>query len=407
MILGDVAPWRIWLIRLFVLLGPFGSLLTPYGFPRPFRAYYLLLPLFPLFFLKIGKRTLDVCLCFLPFFLYSFVSVAFLEIFGLQNEQDQFFRFCLLFCHVYFTLGAASQIVSYDQIRDLFALYFRSFFIVLGVGYLFFIGYYTDLIPLSFIERFSVLTQFGYGLLRFSPGSYPNEFGILCSFVLSVLILLIFSGQPLQPWGLSRLKLFLWIPLTVGALFLTTTRAAYISFAACFLYLFFQCSSKVKYLFLSGIAAVFLVLQRCGLSFSLSSFLQRIDEGSWGERYFVWLDAFHLFQEHRILGLGFSALSQLHNVYLSLFFELGILGSVILICSFGFYLLFFPPMQKEALFDTIRKIGLVHVFWFAASNHNLHHHLTWFIFFLCFYARSARTEILFFRGKKMFGEQSG
>ncbi len=384
MILGDIALWRSWLIRCFIVLGPLGTLLTPHIFPKPFRTYYFLLPLFPLFFARANKTTFDIGLCFLPFFIYSFASVAFVEVFGFQNEEDQFFRFGLLFCHFYFALGAASYIVSAEEVKNLFSFYFRSFFVVLLIGYVFFIGYYLGAMPLALIERFSILTQFGYGFLRFSPGSYPNEFGIVCSFVLSILMLLVFSREPLHPWGLSRLQLCLWTPLTLFALCLTTTRAAYISFAASFFYLFFRFSHRIKYIFLGGIVLFFLCLQRYGLSLALSHFVQRIDEGSWGERYFVWLDAFHLFQEHRVFGLGFSALSQLHNVYLSLFFELGVLGSIILICSLGFYRIFFPPASKDLLFDTMRKIGLAHVLWFAASNHNLHHHLTWVVFFICF-----------------------
>lgn len=389
MILGDLSCWRRWLVQAFFFLGPLGSLLTPHSLPKPFRFYYVLLPLFPLFFRKMKGQALQIGLIFLPFFLYSFISAAITEALGLQIEDDQFFKFCLLFCHFYFVLGAASQITDAKELKRLISLYLQSFFFMLFIGYAFFIGYHAQLLSFSVIERFSVLAQLAYGVLRFSPGSYPNEFGIVCSFVLSVLILLVLSKEPLRDWGLSPWKLALFMPLTLGALFLTTTRAAYYCFGSCFLYLFFRYSSKIKYLFAGGVFSFLFFLQGFGVSlfhFMWSSFFQKIDEGSWGERYFAWLNAFHLFQEHRLFGVGFSAFSQLHNVYLSLLFELGILGSLILAGCFIAYLVFRPSLQEESALDKIRKLGLVHVFWFAASNHNLHHHLTWLIFFLCFSA---------------------
>jgi hypothetical protein len=389
MILSDVSPWRQWLVRCFVFLGPLGSLLTPHFFPKPFRFYYFLLPLFPVFFVKIRREYLQIGLFFLPFFLYCFVSVIFLEMLGLKIEEDQSFKFCLLFCHFYFALGAASQISSIDELKYVLSLYLRSFFIALLIGYGFFIGYEFHIFPLSLIERFSVLAQFAYGVLRFSPGSYPNEFGIVSSFVLSLLILLVLSKEPLKTWGLSPLKISLLIPLVFGALFLTTTRAAYISFGICFFYFFTRFSAKTKYLFAGGFLSFFLLLQWFEIpffSFVMSSFLQRIDEGSWGERYFAWLEGFHLFQDHRFFGVGFSSFSQLHNVYLSFLFELGVLGSLILVCCLMSYFLFSSSIYKDPLVEKIKKIGLFHVLWFAASNHNLHHHLTWFVFFLCFSA---------------------
>ncbi|MBX9744129.1 MAG: O-antigen ligase family protein [Chlamydiales bacterium] len=375
------------LIKWFVLLGPLGSLLTPRGLPKSFRFYYFLLPLFPLFFLNSRRSAWQICSIFSPFFLYCFFSVLFVKAVGVAREEDQVLRFCLLFAHFSFVVGAAYT--DKIDVASLIVLYVRSFFIVLLLGYVFFLGYYSGYLPLDLIDRFSILTQFGYGLLRFSPGSYPNEFGVVSSFVLSISLLM--SSASDSPAYFSKRPNFLRliIVLTFGALVLATTRAAYLSLAISLLYLYFSSFKKAISVFLLFAFSFFTLLQAIGFSvFSIvfGGFLQKIDEGSLGDRYFAWIDAWNVFREHCAWGVGFGAFPQLHNVYLSFLFELGLVGIFLLLATLRVWsCLRAPAIELSSSFvGKVKTLGLIHVFWFAASNHNLHHHLTWFVLFLYF-----------------------
>ncbi|MCC6127697.1 MAG: hypothetical protein IT584_00645 [Chlamydiae bacterium] len=218
------------LLSLFIYLGPWGTLLTPSFLPRAFRLYYLLLPFFFLFFSRTKESILRIAAIFFPFLMYCFFSALLVEIAGFKRDEDQLFRLCLFVCHFLFALGAASWIESYERLSFLIFGYLQSFFAVLSVGYALFIGYYAGFFSENILERFSILTQFGYGILRISPGSYPNEFGVVCSFVLSVFLLALLIDRmdgPFLPALLSRLR-GVYLFLTFCALILTTTRAAYL-----------------------------------------------------------------------------------------------------------------------------------------------------------------------------------
>ena len=74
--------------------------------------------------------------------------------------------------------------------------------------------------------------------------------------------------------------------------------------------------------------------------------------------------------------------------------EVGIAGSLLLLICLVYYFsehhlqikrAFFSraKSQKERLYTQITLIGLLHIFLFALTNHNMLHHLTWmtFLFF--------------------------
>lgn len=383
MILGD---WRRSLVSLFFVLGPYGTLLTPNFFPKPFRFYYLLLPFFPLLWTQTRALFFRCALSLAPFFLYCLFSVLVAKGLQIELDEDPFFRLCLLFFHTFFALGAAYQIENVEQMKKLLSKYLESFFYVLLIGYALFIGYYLSFVSLEILERFSILTQFGYGVLRFSPGSYPNEFGIVCSFVLSLLLL---ADQEILPKKLQRFS-SLYVFLSFGALILTTTRAAYLSFFFCF----FCLRKQVKRFFLLLGASLAIIWSIWGLSLPAIFFVsleQKFGEGSLGERYAVWKEAFSLFENQPFFGSGFGSFSQLHNVYLAWLFELGILGMLVLGGSLLAFWICSSELgrkemlsREETLMRHVKNIGLIHVLWFAASNHNLNHHLTWLVFFLWF-----------------------
>lgn len=190
-----------WLIYLFIFLGPLGNLLTPGGLPPAFRTYYFVLLGFPLFFNRIDQKQHKLFFLLLPFFLYCFVS-------SMLVDEEAFYatyRFFLLFFQFLFVLGAAAYINSQ---KEALTIYLKSFFISLIVGYTFLFGFYMKLISFETIERFSVLGQFGYGMLRFSIGSYPNEYGIVASFVSAVLLLSLSQKWKALPFSRTTTIIF-------------------------------------------------------------------------------------------------------------------------------------------------------------------------------------------------------
>lgn len=386
--------FKITLILLFAALGPLGNMLTPHFFPDSFRIYYFLLPLFPLFFMMTKERTAKVGIILLPILTYSFFSCFCVEQFGSANESHTLFRYFLLLCQLFFIIGAAGALTKQDQLYSILKTYLTFFFISMGFGYLFFFGYYLKFIPLWLIERFSILTQFGFGILRFSPGSYPNEYGIVSSFVLSILTLIYLDNKRgLFKYG-SKSFLFLYLS-TFLAFLLTTTRAAYLSFFVSFIYIVIKERSFLKILIRASIflTIIFTVLMTFGFNmFSIlkAGFSQKINEGSLGERYYMWQEALEKFDGHGFLGVGFASLTNVHNVYIQLLFELGFFGSILLIGSLFMVMLetSFRYQRKEEtetsrFFRKVRWVGLINVLSFAASNHNLNHHLTWLTFLLC------------------------
>jgi len=386
----------------FAALGPLGNLLTPPFFPASFRAYYFLLPCFPFFFLQVRERIAKMGALFLPFLIYCYLSAVMVENFGSPHEDHTLFRFYLLLCQFLFIIGAASVLRTKEEIFQLIKTYVMFYFLSMLVGYIFFFGYYLQLIPISLISRFSVIAQFGFGLLRFSPGSYPNEYGIVSSFVLSILLLILFDKKETL-FHFSRQWLQVLIIPTFLAFLLTTTRAAYLSFLISLIYISWKSKNFIKtFIQVSIFIGLFFIIL---IAFNLNMFTilakgfsQKIDEGSLGERYFLWRETIEQAKEHPLFGIGFASLTNIHNVYLQLLFELGIVGSLLLLGSLLMFFLesFFKykrPLQDEtSLFlKKIRAIGLINVLSFAASNHNLNHHLTWLVFFLCLYR--ARPEI--------------
>lgn len=395
---------RLLVVYLFVFLGPLGNLLTPSFLPYQFRTFYLLLPAFFIFYDRIYFKELKTFLLFLPFLLYCFASSYFAELTPVLHHESSPFQRCALFvCESLFMFGAAFYLRNHPLAREknrLIRLFLYAFFISLIIGYTFFFGFYLNRVSLSTIERFSVITQFGYGILRFSPGSYPNEYGILASFVASVLLLLIAEKKnPHFQIGIHRRWLFPFFTLTFLALILSTTRAAYLSFFLSLIYIFFISSNFRRLFFInSSILTFFVIAFHKHLGFLFDVFILGFVKmsyklGSFGLRMEHWIEGLEEFKEFHLLGRGYGSLFFIHNVFLEFIFELGVIGFSILLFFLISYFLEHNQrikqtflrrwMNSDELFSNrFIVLGLIHIFWFAGSNHNINHHLTWMIFLL-------------------------
>ncbi|MCB1072337.1 MAG: O-antigen ligase family protein [Chlamydiia bacterium] len=371
------------LIYCFAFLGPLGTLLTPSFMPNAFRFYHFFLILFPLFLIKLKFNEWKTILTFTPFLLYCLVSAYFTHNRIYEVDSYPLFRAFLFISQCLFMFGAAFCL-KVDQ-KKLIVFYLAGFFISLLVGYFFFIGFYSGFISFRTIEHFSVETQMGWGLLRFSPGTYPNEYGNVASFVLSILLLLYAKKK--------RFLTLLFASLTFIALLLTTTRAAYLSFGVALIYLCLASTEIRKLLFKFFLFGTVILFVLKAYSINIFSIFIRglkaisLMEGSAGIRLSYWIKGFKDLDQSIIFGNGFSANIYAHNIYLELLFELGIVGTLLLVSTVIYYLSENSYSIRKLFLDKeittqIMIIGLIHTFLFALTNHNMHHHLTWLSFML-------------------------
>lgn len=395
------------IIKGFIFFGPIGNLIPIWSDMHSFRFFYILLPIGTAVFLVNAKKNakslqrLKICL---PLIFYSilsaFITAAFYDT-AMIDSDNPILRITLLLFLFLFTLLASETIEKYNEEEKikLMFIYIKGYAISLIIGYVMFIGFYLNVFYIDTLEPFHVLIQMGYGLLRFSPGSYPNEYGIVSSFVLSILTFLQMQKnkfQEIYDKNISNnfLLCFLWLG-TLVALFLTTTRAAYIAYL---LTLFYLCCAGAKILtmikrFLWTIIIGLILLTICQMYvydvvgiFTVGYEAFTDENASAYERFNAWDSAQENFKELWLFGLGFGMANGIHNVYLQSAFELGIVGIVFVMVTI-FFMLMYESKHKRSKSDfllIVRNIGLIHILWFAMSNHNLNHHLTWFCVLLCY-----------------------
>lgn len=373
------------LIYCFVFFGPLGTLLTPSFMPYAFRFYHFLLVLSPLFFVNLKAKDWKIVLAFVPFMGYCLFSAYFTHNKDFHRDAYPLFRCCLFVAQCLFMFGAAFCLRGRDEKDRLIRIYLSGFFISLVIGYIFYIGFYLGKVSFATIHHYSVEAQMGWGLLRFSPGTYPNEYGNVSSFALSLLLLLYAKKK--------RFLIFIFAGLTFIAFLLTTTRAAYLSFGVTLVYLCIashEIRKMVAKITLFGLALL-LVLKAYSIDF-FKIFVSGVKTisftyGSTGIRVAEWLKGFEDLNKSIFLGNGFGANILAHNVYLELLFEMGLIGTTllligILIYYFGEHGHRIRKPFKQTNGSQVTIVGLIHVFLFAATNHNMHHHLTWFAFLL-------------------------
>jgi len=409
-IVRPVTPLSTKLVLWFAFLGPIGNLIPVPGAPASFRFFYLMLPPGILIYMWKGvrRRTFNHILILTPVLLYMLCSALYAQIrysnqYG-SSEENPLIRYALFIFLLLFTVCAGEETLSlslHQRLRVLGA-FMSGYLVSLVIGYLFFIGFYLRLFTLDFISRFEILVQWGFGLLRFSPGSYPNEYGVVSSFALAVLTLLfvyrrqLVGSDPIfRRISSTSLLLFSFL-LTLGALFLSTTRAAYVSYMLSILYIgLSQGGFRKPLIFLARTAFAAVGLLLCIQPFFdvesvlVGGYHAFFDQTNFASgRISDWDIALGLYLRQPYLGFGFGTMDMMHNVYLQMLFGLGIIGfsllilTIVVLMARGHGLSPLPvraPVLNapQLLLKRTSTIALIHVLWFALSNHNLNHFLTW------------------------------
>lgn len=392
----------------FCFLGPIGNLLPIPVEISAFRFFYIILLIGIVFIplLGIRRQALNRMIIFFLPIVYIIVSSAlsFISFEEVAADKNPLIRNALLLALFVFSFyyGTETSLFNNHQKIRLVFLYIFGYFVSLIVGYIMFIGFYLGTFSVETISNYHVLLQFGYGLLRFSPGSYPNEYGIVSSFILSILTLIcsnwsvyknnIFSDTKYKP---SLVFIIIFYLLTIIALFLATTRAAYIAYIICLFYILFSKNKIIlvlKHICITVLifSLLFFFIQfyvfdiMTIFSIGYESFAN--EDSSAYSRFIFWRETYELFLDNFMLGIGFAEASNIHNIYLQLLFELGLIGFMILCISlFIFLLMEYERYKRYGNYniqtDFLKKIVIllfIHIIWFGFSNHNLNHHLTWF-----------------------------
>ncbi len=302
-----------------------------------------------------------------------------------------FFSFYIIFFKY---LSNYNAILTYQLYKS--SLY--GFLLVLALGLILFGLYLTGKISQDIYANFTTLYQEAYGYVRLSPGTYPNEFGVLGSFfsILSILFYIV-----------EKKKIYIYISLIclVGVL-LATTRAAYLIYMVSLLWMLISFGTNFRLLKFTSILIIgiglMIILLNQYFQFDFMGILNTsIDsiannEGSSKERVDGYIKVANLFLNSPFFGLGFesNSVSMLHNLPLQLFFGYGIIFSLlILILLFIFIKLcrakainsvFMQSINNNYnmyfFFKNITIILGIHVLLFGLTNHNQSHFLTWIFF---------------------------
>lgn len=282
-----------------------------------------------------------------------------------------------------------------DILNTLISDSFKGFCCVFFLGLALYLGYVSGRVPTDIYNRFTTLEQTAYGYSRFSPGTYPNEFGIICSFYAIYALL-----RSQQKDG-SFFYLILSTIFMTG-IFLTSTRAAYITLLLSYAYSALFAPSVGRRLILSvlPIALAPLVVMTLNVfSFDVLDVINRGYEsaanqtGSSNVRLEDWNAAIDDLLDHLFFGVGFESPKaySLHNLPLQIIYGLGLIGTSLLLVIFVAFTylsknsprntLHFQP-EDFCFLKMIRFVLLIHVLIFGLTNHNQAHFFTWMLFSL-------------------------
>lgn len=377
---------------------------TPFSFVGSFRTFYFLLAIYNLLCLvqppRYQRNSLNLLLGIGLLCLFSASLSLFSQLEAMESLAANPLLRTLIIINLmlgfYFLSLEFGQKQNGSRVLQALHWSYYGFIAVFSLGLALYIARVTGKIPLSLYSRFVSLYQEGYGYLRLSPGTYPNEFGILCSFY-ALYALSIFGAN-------RRLGHLLMFMAFFAGMLLTSTRAAYITFVAGFgwmLWCFPLRAARVQYLAIMSLTIPAMMALLVSLSIDVVSIVEngvnalfKSSGGSVGVRVTDWKNAMEDFQDNLWFGAGFESplAAMLHNVPLQFAYGLGFLPLTLLILmalAFFYYnrhhdlqvVQFSNPLEMKLL-SLIRLLLLGHVIVFALTNHNQTHFFPWVCFML-------------------------
>ncbi|MEO8937735.1 MAG: O-antigen ligase family protein [Burkholderiaceae bacterium] len=242
------------------------------------------------------------------------------------------------------------------------------------------------------------------GLRLRSTFSHPNVFAFFLTLIIA-LTLYVGKGRSFALGPVKRFILNAYLPLLLLMLLLTKTRSAWVACAAMFIgYALLFERRYFVYLILAGVAGLFIpgVGDRLfdltqGGGNSISSY-DRLNSFAWRES--IWRSGFDSMSPiHYVYGYGLEAFKFFsptffresngvnwgaHNVYVQLFFDLGVLGVMAFVWMYGQLL---KGLRSVIAFDRLGSLMLSFVvvaFLLMAASDNMLDYLSfnWYLWFL-------------------------
>jgi len=245
------------LLRLIFFLGPTGIFFTPILDIGSLRTFYFVTAIINIVCLwRVAKRDLAhygalVLISLILFFSSSFCLVS-LD-YDVPLYVNPVVRVVVI-CNLMFGFFNISRVILNSQRLDILQVLlsdsFKGFCCVFFLGLVLYVGYISGKVSSDFYNRFTTLEQTAYGYSRFSPGTYPNEFGVICSFYALYAVLLS------QRKKRAVAYLLLSAVFMIGV-FLTSTRAAYITLVVGYVYIVFSVPSLIRRLVLCLLPLLF------------------------------------------------------------------------------------------------------------------------------------------------------
>lgn len=406
----------------FAFLGVMGKLLTP-GKNGNLKGYYLILPIGLLTLTLLGTRAtwkaLLICVPIVTYLIYSgaTASVALTQSrwqVGYTYSSPGILAALMLVNLSLFVVVVASHIrhASTQSKVRLIEHFLLGYLLTLGVGYVFLVGGSAGVLSRKFINEFSS-TRKPESDSRFMPGCDANEYAIMTSFALTTIIAYALTGvgrrQPERRIAKvlsSPLALAVLIPMTLVALLFTSTRAAMVAFAGGTLWvLCWHLGPQLRHLRISKrwvwysssfvVAAATVIIPFAVWQWKHFMFISKkfsdVTEGTGTAegRLVMWKEALENFASSPLLGYGYHSHEYIHNTWLQVICDLGILGTALLIANGAFIFAHLrcksndldtvrPTSEEQAFLKYTKQIALGTVLWFGATNHNFDQFLTWF-----------------------------
>lgn len=393
------------LARLTLFLAPSGMFFLPIPALGSFRAFYI--PLFLLNILAVAhlrRRQLSeiALLIFVIAVFWISASYGYARFSGhsLGMSANPWVRWAVIanliigFYFLGYWLEDAGNSSEWFKRMD---IPYHGFILLFILGFLLYASVVYGPVPRSVYRHFVTIEQSAFGYMRLSPGTYPNEFGTLCSFF--ALYALIKNSRE---GGVAPILVAL---MSLVGIALTSTRSAYATLVvgASIVVIGIPSMKRQTQVIIATLIAVpsgLLILN--ALSFNTLSVLHggytatvnHPTQGSLGARLQGWSAAYDQFTNFPFLGFGFEApgIIYLHNLFLQEFFGLGLIGcATTILLSILFWLtrkgaaLNAIPCDSAAdrrYMTLIRLVALEHVILFGTNNHNQTHFLTWLAFAL-------------------------
>jgi hypothetical protein len=324
-----------------------------------------------------------IVLLFIPLLSMVYIeNMDWIWLYRLNDEQtdSSFLRLVSLFILLMF-----SAVISSSILKNKFICVYIAEYYILGTIYACFIGIFISYLvfngAISVYELLPISagTHIVGSFYRFNPGANVNEFSMILVFAIFMLpftrysprkkFLLLIFFMVLQIATLTRGS---WIGLLVSVFFsvpvLKKNRLNYISNFLSFSLVFIIIMSVLYFLF-PDIKE--LIDSRTSFALGASG-EERI------EKFKFVFDRISESPFRFLFGFGWATNMYVHNVYLQLVYEIGVLG--LLLFVFVLYVYISPVYKVQA---DILKFSLfsclLYIFILALVHHTLYHIQTWFI----------------------------